>query len=94
MRLRPTSSAALALLILASILLPCFDFCPEEEGEETCPPVCASCIGCPRSPVPVPALDHRLAAPAAVGRATSDAAAGMMPLLSDDILHVPLAFAS
>lgn len=94
MRLRPTSSAALAFLLLASFLLPCFDFCPEEETGEECPPVCASCIGCPRTPVPVPAPAHHLGAPSAAGRAPAATTIELLPLLADDILHVPLAVVS
>jgi len=94
MRLRPTFCAALALLLLAAVLVPCFDACPDEAGGTSCPPVCASCVGCARSSVPLPVIDHQLGAPDAVGLMTAASTVDVMPLFSDDILHVPLPAAS
>jgi len=93
MQLRSTLGAGLVLVLLASMLVPCFDVCPDEARGKSCPPVCASCIGCARSPVPVPVIDHELGAPDELGLTTAPSTTDVLPLLADDILHVPLSAA-
>lgn len=94
MQPRAVWSLTLLVLIGASLLLPCFDFCADDEEGESCPPVCAACLGCPRtSAVDTPraiAVDSTLPSE----RATVVTRDRALPLLADEILHVPLARAA
>ncbi|MGK2856068.1 MAG: hypothetical protein ACSLFQ_02555 [Thermoanaerobaculia bacterium] len=95
MRIRTRSSRlALALVLAMSFLLPCFDFCPEDDGSENCPPVCASCLGCPRTAALTPSVAGSIVAADTVGAAPRDFASSSLPILSDDIPHIPLASAA
>jgi hypothetical protein len=93
MRPHRTTSLSLALVLLAAFLLPCFDFCPEEKGNENCPPVCASCLGCPRASVVTPSVVVSMVATDTVSAAPRDLASASLPILADDIPHIPLAAA-
>ncbi|MCM2314926.1 MAG: hypothetical protein NDJ92_07230 [Thermoanaerobaculia bacterium] len=95
MRIRAKNSrVALALMLAASFFLPCFDFCPEDDGGENCPPVCVSCLGCPRTSTMTPSVAGSIVAADSVGAAPRGIVRCALPILPDDIPHVPLAFAA
>ena len=83
------------LLLLATVgtlgpAVACLDECPEDEGAESCPPVCSLCVQCPRAAVAV--IDSG----ASVVAGNHGAAHAGVELASipdappRDILHVPL----
>lgn len=94
MPIRKCPGAALALLLAAYFFLPCFDFCPEEDGSEVCPPVCVSCLGCPRTSALTPSVAGSIGVTVATEAASRDLARCALPILSDDIPHIPLASAA
>ena len=63
----------------------------EEEGSENCPPVCASCLGCPRTSVVTPTVVVSMVADDSEGTAPRKPARASLPILVDDIPHIPLA---
>lgn len=87
---------SLALAILALVVLPltggiafapvCFDPCPEETGETSCPPVCLACTHA------AAVMQHAPAGLPLFARTALAAELTVSPslLFPDDILHVPL----
>lgn len=88
--------AGLLLLVFAvsGVFLPvvlCVDACPEDEGGEECPPVCALCASCPRVSGAVVTAGPDVAPVLIVDTCIEAASSGIADAPPRDILHVPLA---